>query len=168
MKLKLYVGCGKDRREGYVGIDLYAEAADVRAAAWDLPYDDGIVEAIYTSHMIEHLSPKEWELTLVEWRRVLRDGGQLEIRCPNFELYVREYLEGDYEYRQEWGLINIFGWQDRGPGMLTRTGFTVERLRRELPAAGFKVTRCETTRTRQSKGPEYRLTGDIICECVKA
>ena len=166
--MRLYVGCGKDKRLGYIGVDLYDSAADVKAPAWDLPYDDGAVDEIYTSHMIEHLTPMDWRRTLVEWRRVLTKGGRLEVRCPNFELYVREWLEGDYEYRQHWGIINIFGWQDRGPGMLTRSGFTVERLRRELADAGFKVEVCQTMRTRQKKGPEYRPNGDLFCVCFKA
>lgn len=166
--LKLHIGCGRRHFEGYVNIDKYPTgAADLTAPAHELPYEDATVDAIYTSHMIEHLPPREFAAALVEWHRVLKPGGSLTVRCPNFELYVREWLEGDYEYRWEWGIRNIFGWQERGDGMLTRNGFTVRRLTDLLVAAGFQVLSCWTLRTRARRGPEFRKDGDIQCEAIK-
>jgi ubiquinone/menaquinone biosynthesis C-methylase UbiE len=172
--LKLDIGAGIVKRPGYVSVDLYDDHAQIRAPAHDLPYKDGEVDEVFTSHMIEHLPPPELGPALVEWHRVLKPGGRLVIRCPNFELYVKEFLESDCTYRfgqdgmgKGWGIINIYGHQTGGPGYLTRTGFTVERFKRILPRFGFRVTCCETTRTRVSHGVEYRPNGDIICEAVK-
>ena len=168
--LRLHIGCGTRRRKGYINIDISptADAADLIAPAHRLPYEDGTVDAIYTSHMIEHLPPHEFEAALAEWGRVLKPFGSLTIRCPNFELYVREWLEADYDYRWAWGIRNLLGWQDRGAGLLTRNGFSVRRLTDLLSAAGFQVLDCHTTRTRARRDPEFRENGDIHCEAIKA
>jgi len=166
--VKLNIGCGKQRLDGYTNIDKYpTDAADIISPAHELKYADDSVDEILSSHMIEHLIQTELDLALAEWFRVLKSGGKLVIRCPNFELYVKEYLEGNEEYKAGWGLINIFGWQDRGEGMLHRTGFTVSRLAKLVGHYGFTVQRCETTQTRQKRGPEFRENGDIICEAIK-
>lgn len=167
--MRLHLGCGKKRLKQYVNVDKYPTgAANLLASAHQLPCRDGALDAIYTVHMVEHLPPTEFTAALVDWMRVLRSGGTLTVRCPNFELYVREWLEADYEYRWDWGIRNLLGWQERGDGMLTRNGFSVRRLTDLLTAAGFQVLACHTTRTRARRGPEFREEGDIICEAIKA
>jgi len=169
-RLRLHIGCGPNRLPGYVNIDKYpTSGADVVAPAHELRFPDNSVDEIYTSHVIEHLRPSELELALHEWYRVLKLGGKLRIRCPNFELYVQEWLEGDYEWRWSWGIINIFGHDNRGEGMLHHNGFTRERLGRYLSENGFETLRCEVTATRPEYDGtiEYRADGDIYYEGVK-
>jgi SAM-dependent methyltransferase len=167
--VKLHIGCGKRYLKGYINIDKYpVDTADLIAPAHQLPYEDGTVDEIYTSHMIEHLPPDEFAAALAEWYRVLKMNGTLTIRCPNFELYVREWLLADYDYRWGWGIRNLLGWQDRGGGMLNRNGFSVRRLTNLLTAAGFLVRACYTTRTRARRGVEFRENGDIYCEATKS
>ena len=165
----LDIGCGPAKRKGYVGIDKCpARGVDIVTPAHDLPYPDGEVDEIFTSHMIEHLPMPEFVLALKEWYRVLRFGGKLIIRCPNFELYVKEWLNGDFDHRWGWGIVNIYGHQNRGEGMITRNGFTVKRLKKFLPLFGFRIQKCKLIDSRQKSGPEYRKKGDIYCECIKA
>jgi predicted SAM-dependent methyltransferase len=66
--------------------------ADVRRG---LPYEDGSATAVYTSHMIEHLSRPQALRLLRECRRVLRPGGVLRVATPDLRELVNEYLADD-------------------------------------------------------------------------
>jgi predicted SAM-dependent methyltransferase len=63
------------------------------------------VGTIYSSHTIEHLSSSQCPLdsmgpnclselnaTMIEWRRILQDGGVLMISVPDFEYLATEFL----------------------------------------------------------------------------
>ncbi|MDO8705893.1 MAG: methyltransferase domain-containing protein [Sulfuricaulis sp.] len=45
----------------------------------------GSVDAVYSSHNIEHLYPHEVPVALAEFRRVLRGDGLLVIACPDLQ-----------------------------------------------------------------------------------
>lgn len=169
-QLRLNIGCGMAKKKGFVGVDMVkTPAVQVQTSAWDLPYSPNTVAEIFTSHMIEHLTPDQQDQALKEWHRVLKLGAKLTIRCPNFELYVKEYLDAteDQRFENVWLLRNIFGWRNK-PGQFHYDGFTVGRFERLLPKYGFKVVSCKATRTRASKGIEYRPSGDVICVAIKA
>ena len=53
---------------------------DVRAG---LPFDDGVVDLIFSCHMLEHLSYDEGAQLLRECSRVLKPGGVIRILVPN-------------------------------------------------------------------------------------
>ncbi len=166
--LRVDVGSGPVRREGWVTIDKYCPEANIQAPADNLPYVDGTVDEIMTSHMVEHLLPTELDSALKEWRRVLKVGGKLTVRCPNFPRYVEDWLNGGEEYRWGLGLAWLLGWQHMGPGYWTHNGFSVNRLAGIVEAAGFTVVNATTLRTRTKKGPEYRPDGDLLVEGVKS
>lgn len=49
-----------------------------------LPFDDASVDAVYSSHLLEHLYLREAERLLAECRRVLRAGAVLRLALPDF------------------------------------------------------------------------------------
>lgn len=49
-----------------------------------LPFDDASVDAVYSSHLLEHLYLREAERLLGECRRVLRPGSILRLALPDF------------------------------------------------------------------------------------
>lgn len=56
----------------------------------DLPYKDGVLDFVYSSHLIEDF--EDWNPVIAEWSRVLKPGGHLVILLPDherFRLYVR-------------------------------------------------------------------------------
>jgi len=62
-------------------------------AAVRIPCADASAEAVYSSHMIEHLDRAEARAFLAEVRRVLRPGGVVRIAAPDLFRLVSEYLE---------------------------------------------------------------------------
>lgn len=87
--LKLDIGCGAFKREGYIGIDNYAGAPQWGTSqgsidlVWDLqqgiPFADGTVSAVYTSHFLEHTNI---DFILGEISRVCTSDAEVHIVVP--------------------------------------------------------------------------------------
>jgi predicted SAM-dependent methyltransferase len=58
-----------------------------------IPAEDSSVDAVYHSHLLEHLDRPVAEGFMREILRVLRPGGIQRISVPDLEGYVRSYLE---------------------------------------------------------------------------
>lgn len=87
--MRLDLGCGAFKRAGYIGIDNYASETqwhdheskiDIN---WDLsqgiPFEDSSVDAIYTSHFLEHVN---MDFLLREMFRVAKPGTEIHIVVP--------------------------------------------------------------------------------------
>ena len=130
--LKLHLGCGRKRLEGFINIDMnISMATDYVCHCGRLPCPDNSVERIETYHVFEHIPLDQREATLREWLRVLLPGGTLVIECPNLDEAMRQYLAGNTER-----LFSVFGRQ-RFPGDGHFWGYTEESLRKILLDHGF-------------------------------
>ena len=83
---KIDIGCGKNKREGFTGIDQYAmegvdHVFDLRQA-WPIASDS--VEEAHSSHFIEHLSATERVHFYNELYRVLKTGAKATIVAPHW------------------------------------------------------------------------------------
>ena len=91
----LNIGCGRRYHGDWVNLDL--ETADTNVIRHDvnqgLPFEEGKFAAVYHSHILEHLEPKEGRKLIEECYRVLRPGGILRIAVPDLECIARLYLE---------------------------------------------------------------------------
>jgi predicted SAM-dependent methyltransferase len=92
--MKLHLGCGKrDFGEGWVHIDGgnygHLRSRDITT----LPFEDGTVELVYASHVLEYFDREEAIDVLEEWKRVLVPEGTLRVAVPDFEAMVRLYAE---------------------------------------------------------------------------
>jgi SAM-dependent methyltransferase len=58
-----------------------------------LPADDGTVDAVYHSHVLEHLDRDIVPAFLTEVHRVLKRGGVHRVVVPDFETLCRRYLD---------------------------------------------------------------------------
>ena len=58
------------------------------------PWPDSSVDAVYSSHTLEHFSREDGRRFLTECHRVLRKGGIIRIVVPDLHHDVVEYLEG--------------------------------------------------------------------------
>jgi predicted SAM-dependent methyltransferase len=58
----------------------------------------GQVEAIYSSHFLEHLTLDQSRKLLSDCYTVLKHGGEIRLCLPDFKSAVRAYLDNDIEY----------------------------------------------------------------------
>jgi len=84
----LDIGCGKSKivstNYNVIGIDLWDNSdADLKISAFDLPFEDSMVNRIYSRHFFEHFNYNEIETLFSECFRVLKDGGEFEIITPH-------------------------------------------------------------------------------------
>jgi predicted SAM-dependent methyltransferase len=133
--VKLNLGSGDDRREGYVNVDLRDGVADTVCDVRQLPFDDESVEEVLAFDILEHLSPNSTMRALQEWHRVLAPGGTLVVKVPNMRMLCDWVANG---YRTS--LTNIYGghrWGPEGSWDAHHTGWTSEMLQDVLAIAGF-------------------------------
>jgi len=76
--MKLNLGCGKKRLDGYVNMDV--RGGEVMADAIALPFRDKVFDVVLASHVLEHII--RLENAMQEIHRVLKDGGELNAIVP--------------------------------------------------------------------------------------
>ena len=97
----LNVGCGRRYDRRWVNLDLASRDASVVQYNINkgIPFADGVFDAVYHSHVLEHLKPDQGERLLQECYRVLAPGGVLRIVVPDLETIARLYLQ---KHQQAW------------------------------------------------------------------
>ena len=58
-----------------------------------LPYPDNTFDAVYSSHVLEHLEPEAGDRFLKEMFRTCKPGGICRIVVPDYEQVCREYIQ---------------------------------------------------------------------------
>lgn len=129
----LDIGCGDEKVEGAIALDMRkTKSVDILADARKLPLKDNVFDHVFCSHLIEHFSHRETESVLGEWVRVLKQGGTIEIRCP--DLRARALL---FFLNPSWQNVrNIYGEQDY-EGNQHRCGFSYKNLKSLLILCGI-------------------------------
>lgn len=135
VELLLHVGCGRERLEGWVNIDLQPlPGVDVVAdVTTDLDFED--VSAVYAEHLLEHLELDGALRFLLLVHRALKEGAWLRLSTPNLDwVWSTHYrLEGSQEERRHMALrLNraFHGWHHRFV-------WNEEFLHKALTACGF-------------------------------
>lgn len=84
---KLDLGCGPNKKEGFIGIDQYEmKGVDhvLDLSKERLPFDDGTVDEIHSSHFFEHLTPQGRCHVANEMYRVMKPGAKAFIIVPHW------------------------------------------------------------------------------------
>ena len=136
-------------REVRLDIDPGVEP-DIVASMTDMaPVADATVDAVWSSHNLEHLYPHEVPVALREFLRVLRPGGQLLLAVPDLQAVAKLVAEDRVDealYDSPIGPVTpldvIYGYGAALAAgqhfMAHRTGFTPKTLGPMLQAAGFE------------------------------
>ena len=110
------------------------------------------IDAIFSSHNLEHLETHMVPIALKEMLRILKFGGFILVNLPDLETIAKLILDGKLEntlYNSLAGPVSpldmLFGHnlsiQKGNSFMAHRTGFTAKRLGNLLIQAGFKEVR---------------------------
>lgn len=105
---KLDLGCGRNKKEGYTGVDVVElEGVDI---VWDLtqtpyPANDEAIDRIYTHHTLEHLTPKQLVEVMNECWRILQPHHEMEIIVP---LFPSDSAIDDLDHKTYFG-VETFG-----------------------------------------------------------
>jgi len=85
--LKVDVGCGPNKKDGFIGVDRVAFAGVDHVCAVGserLPFEDGEVDEVHASHFVEHLTSKERFQFVNELYRVMKPGAKALIITPHW------------------------------------------------------------------------------------
>lgn len=160
-KVVLHVGCGRPdpenlherfRRPDWWELRLDIDPGckpDIVADIIDMPeVDSESVDAVWSSHNIEHVFAHEVPKVLSEFFRVLRPGGQVLVTTPDLQRAAERIASGRLEdplYESDAGPVTPLDMVYGHAGyvaegfhyMAHRTGFTARTLERKLRDAGF-------------------------------
>lgn len=115
--LKLDLGCGKNKRSGFIGVDSRAfdgvdQVVDLRGS-W--PWGDGTVEEAHASHFVEHLTASDRIHFANELHRVLIPGGKATLVTPYWKS-ARAYGDLTHQWppvAEWWFLYLNKGWREQ-------------------------------------------------------
>jgi predicted SAM-dependent methyltransferase len=154
LPLRLHVGCGRARMEGWLNLDIQRlpgvdVVADVTKGL-DIP--DGAAEAVFAEHFLEHLPLADALAFLAEVHRVLAPGAWVRLSTPNLDwVWATHYrLDLGAEEKRDAALrINraFHGWRHRFL-------WNREMLEETLLASGFDEVRW--CRYGESELPAFR------------
>ena len=149
--IKLHLGCGRLRWDGWTNVDLHSEVADVRCDLRRLDaFKDGSADVACAVHVLEHFH--EWEAMklLLEWKRVLKPGGKLVLELPCLDK-VLQYIREAVEKREP--MVGSFSWyvfwgdpRYKSEPMCHKWGYTIGALQQALEGAGFERVTFERPR----------------------
>lgn len=157
----LHVGCGRANPEKLptlfrgsewqeIRFDIDPDVApDIIGTMTDMSaVESGSMDALYSSHNVEHLYAHEAPIAFAEFFRVLKPGGFAVVTCPDLQSIGQLLAEGKLEdaaYTAPAGPITpldiLYGYGRsiaRGNHFMAhRTGYTNRTLGTKLAAAGF-------------------------------
>lgn len=165
--LKLDLGCGKNPRPGFDGVDAMDFGQPIRTdlrQAW--PWADGSVDEVHCSHFLEHLTGSERVHFFNELHRVLIKGGKATIIVPHWS---SERAYGDPTH--QWPPVVFFTFyylrKDWREGNAPHTGYTCdfETTAGNVVAAPWNAKAQEVQQFSQQH--YINVCQDLICTTIK-
>jgi predicted SAM-dependent methyltransferase len=115
----LNFGCGATFHQDWVNLDASPVSPEIIAfdISRDFPFEAGTFDAVYGSHVLEHLDPYAANDVLRDCNRILKPGGIIRVAVPDLERIARLYLSaleealaGDREAqaRYDWLMLELY------------------------------------------------------------
>ena len=155
--LRLHLGCGESRLEGYVNVDFPTSehtiqkksAADIYADITKISLPDQCVDEIRLHHVFEHFERIQALALLVQWHRWLKIGAKLHIETPDIIGCAEALVSNRPDADKQAILRHAFGSQE-AQWASHLDGWYAEKFQHILSRFGFK-TQCQ--RKRRSAWP---------------
>ena len=174
--LKLNIGSGKARLSGWVNIDIESGADIIVDVTRGLPFYDNSVDFVYCEHLLEHLTHKQGQEVLKEFRRCLRKQGVVRIAMPDLDHIIQKY-NTDWK-NQDWLTWPQFKFIETKGQMINicfrswghKFLYNEEDLRDQLAKAGFQnIIRCDKDKSDRKElcNLETRVDSKLIMEAEK-
>ncbi len=143
---KINIGCGWDKRDGYLNIDLNSfHKPDLVADACNL----SMLPAAHFDHIIaqdvlEHLERSKSLPALSEWSRLLSSEGVLTLRIPSLkDMFNLLNKPENRPHEEAEKIIHLIYGTQAYNGDYHLAGFTAEVISHLLGSVGLKVTKAE-------------------------
>lgn len=135
--MKLHIGCKGEKIDGFKRLDIVQHGdVDFVRNANDLScFEDGSIDEIYASHILEHFYKPDVPKVLSEWHRVLKQNGFLWISVPDFDAIVNMYLSSGR--RLDTWTTHLINGDQLEPYSFHYNVFTYQTLSGLLSQAGF-------------------------------
>lgn len=96
---RLEIGPGEKRIDGFETLNIVKNTNTdyVADASQKLPFNDETFNIVYSSHALEHIPWFKTKDVLIEWIRIIKKGGVLEIWVPDGEKICEAFVKGEKE-----------------------------------------------------------------------
>lgn len=156
--MKLHLGCGKKRIEGYLNCDLKGSEYDCDIRKLD--FVDESAEEIMAIHVVEHFALPEVLDVMIEWNRVLKPGGKLIIELPCWDKVKLLIANDQPDNMTRWALYGDPRTHVDGYPAMHKWCWSYDEIEYLLKEAGFKEVTRET--------PQYHVpVRDMRLEAIK-
>lgn len=134
--MKLHLGCGKRRFDGYLNIDL--RDSDMDCDIRKLPFGNDEAEEIIAVHVFEHFYLHEAGQVLAEWFRVLKTDGKLILELPCYDKVIGHIKQEHADNLTRWAMFGDPRTHIDGEPALHKWIWYMDELAQLMFNTGFK------------------------------
>jgi ubiquinone/menaquinone biosynthesis C-methylase UbiE len=147
--MKLNLGAGNTKIDGFISVDLYDDKADIRADICELPFEDESIDEIVAYQVIEHVPYNKSQQMFDEMYRVLKVGGTAKVETPDISVIAKRIVDtGEIsdntiynlvgEYYRPWDKDRYEDWEHNAAS-IHRNPWNEYRLRSICEPLGFSL-----------------------------
>jgi hypothetical protein len=156
--LRVNIGCGHLPLDGYVNADMRElPGVDVLATADSMPFGEGELEELFSSHMVEHFPQEQLERKLLPyWISLLAPGGELRMVVPDAGAMAEGFAAGEIPWDD---LRRVLYGDQEYEGDFHFNMYSTETLAALLSGAGLVDVEVEAAGRRNGLALEMQLVG---------